>query len=126
MANDGGNTVPRIAKSEHIGPDDTGDNIEAKRVAGYVWNGTTWERASSTAGTSKATNAYSIVAISDDGTYKYFWFEDASLNYYIMRKHKTNKVFDYTKGTGGYEAVYQSSILGPSGSPTFANYGDTF
>lgn len=73
----------------------------------------------------KATGAYSVSAVSEDATYKYFWFEDASLNYYIMRKHKTNKVFDYTKGTGGYESVYQSSILGPS-SGTFANYGETF
>lgn len=46
MANDGGNVVPRVAKAEHIGPADTGDNIEAKRVAGYVWNGSTWERES--------------------------------------------------------------------------------
>ena len=35
MANNGGGTVPRIEKSEHIGPDDTGDNIMAKRVAAY-------------------------------------------------------------------------------------------
>lgn len=41
---DGGNTVPRIVKAEHIGPDDTGDNIEAKRAANYVWNGSSWER----------------------------------------------------------------------------------
>lgn len=74
----------------------------------------------------KATNAYSISAISDDGTYKYFWFEDADKNYYIMRKNKTTKVFTYTKGTGGYEAVYQSAILGPSGSPTWDSYGDIF
>lgn len=73
----------------------------------------------------KATGAYSISAISDDGTYKYFWFEDASMNYYVMRKHKTNKVFDYIKGVDGYESVYQSSILGPSAG-TFANYGDVF
>lgn len=46
MANDGGNVVPRITKAEHIGPADTGDNIEAKRVVSYVWNtGTSeWER----------------------------------------------------------------------------------
>lgn len=44
MSQDGGNSVPRITKAEHIGPDDTGDNIEAKRVAGYVWNGSTWQR----------------------------------------------------------------------------------
>lgn len=40
----GGNTIPRITRAEHIGPNDTGDNIEAKRVAEYVWNGTDWER----------------------------------------------------------------------------------
>lgn len=75
---------------------------------------------------SKATDAYSIAAISDDGTYKYFWFEDAALNYYIMRKTLATSIFLYTKGTGGYASVYQSSILGPSGSPTFASYGNTF
>lgn len=36
--NDGGNVVPRITKAEHIGPLDTGDNIEAKRVAGYGYD----------------------------------------------------------------------------------------
>lgn len=45
---DGGNTVPRIAKAEHIGPADTGDNIEAKRVALYVWDGSGWVRQSNT------------------------------------------------------------------------------
>ena len=74
----------------------------------------------------KATDAYAIAAISDDGTYKYFWFEDASLNYYIMRKTISTSVFQYTKGTGGYASVYQSSILGPSGSPSWASYGNTF
>lgn len=33
-----GNLQPGIDNSEHIGPDTTGDNIQAKRVAGYVWN----------------------------------------------------------------------------------------
>jgi len=74
----------------------------------------------------KATAAYSIQAVSDDGTYKYFFFEDASLNYYIMRKTKATSVFTYTKGTGGYATVYVSSSAGPSGSPTFASYGNTF
>lgn len=41
---DGGNVVPNITKAEHIGPNDTGDNIEAKRVANYIWNGSSWER----------------------------------------------------------------------------------
>lgn len=74
----------------------------------------------------KPTDAYSICAISDDGTYKYYFFEDASLNYYVMRKTISTNIFLYTKGTGGYASVYQSAILGPSGSPTFASYGNVF
>lgn len=74
----------------------------------------------------KAISRYSISAISEDATYKYFWFEADNLDYYIMRKHKVNSVFDYTRGTGGYSAVYQSPTQGPSGTPTWANYGSTF
>lgn len=78
------------------------------------------------ASTGKTTDAYGIQAVSNDGTYKYFFFEDASANYYIMRKAIATKVFTYTKGTGGYAAVYVSASAGPSGSPTFASYGTTF
>jgi hypothetical protein len=35
-----------ITQAEHISPDKTGDNIQAKRVVPYTWNGSTWERAS--------------------------------------------------------------------------------
>ena len=51
---DGGNMVPRITKAEHIGPNDTGDNIEAKRTANYVWNDLTdqWERMEQPGGSS--------------------------------------------------------------------------
>lgn len=87
---------------------------------------TALESLSVTTEPAKATDSYGIQAISEDATYKYFWFEDAAKNYYIMRKHLTNKVFTYTKGVGGYESVYQSAILGPSGSPTFDSYGDVF
>ena len=74
----------------------------------------------------KPTDAYSIQAISDDGTYKYFFFEDASLNYYVMRKTLATGFFGYTKGTGGFATVYVNSTTGPSGSPTWASYGTTF
>jgi hypothetical protein len=40
----GGNTVPRVTLAEHIGLNDTGDNIEAKRVANYIWDGSAWIR----------------------------------------------------------------------------------
>lgn len=52
MSQDGGNTLPRITKAEHIGPDDTGDNIEAKRVASYEWDGSNWQRKQTTVTTS--------------------------------------------------------------------------
>lgn len=44
MSQNGGQTVPRITRAEHIGPNDTGDNIEAKRVAPYYWDGSGWQR----------------------------------------------------------------------------------
>lgn len=40
----GGNWDAKAAQAEHIGPTDTGDNIEAKRVANYVWDGSDWAR----------------------------------------------------------------------------------
>lgn len=74
----------------------------------------------------KDTDRFGIQAISNDGTYKYFFFEADDADYYIMRKHITNKTFSYTAGTGGYAAVYQSSTLGPSGSPTWGDRGTIF
>lgn len=41
---EGANDTPRTDKTEHISPLDTGDNIEAKRVATYTFNGTDWSR----------------------------------------------------------------------------------
>ena len=40
----GGDRVKQTAEAEHIGPDYTGDNVSAKKVANYSWNGTAWER----------------------------------------------------------------------------------
>jgi len=74
----------------------------------------------------KASDAYGITAISDDGTHKYFWFEADDADYYIMRKNKTTSVFTFTKGTGGYTTVYVDSTSGPSGSPTWGTRGRTF
>lgn len=33
-----------INQAEHISPEKTGDNIDAKRTANYVWNGSSWQR----------------------------------------------------------------------------------
>lgn len=40
-----------ISRAEHISPRKTGDNIQAKRVATYVWNGSGWERATAAGAT---------------------------------------------------------------------------
>lgn len=77
-------------------------------------------------GSGKTTDAYGIQAISDDGTYKYFFFENDDTNYYVMRKNLTTKVFSYTKGTGSYTTVYVDENSGPSGSPTWGTRGATF
>lgn len=74
----------------------------------------------------KVTQKYAISAISLTDTYKYFFFEDASKNWYILRKTLATSIFDYAKGTGGYQSVYVDSTSGPSGSPTFDSYGDIF
>ena len=121
-----------ITQAEHISPNKTGDNVQAKRTANYVWNSSTleWERMTQPGGSSsssgKATDAYGINAISEDATYKYFWFEADDLSYYIMRKHKTTNVFTFTKGTGGYTSVYVDENSGPSGLPTWGTRGATF
>lgn len=74
----------------------------------------------------KPSDAYSIVAISETATYKYFFFEDKDANWYILRKTLATNVFDYAAGTGGYESVYDSSTTDPTGSLTFDTYGATF
>lgn len=41
-----GNVQPSLDNSEHIGPDTTGDNVHAKKVVVYGWNGAEWGRQS--------------------------------------------------------------------------------
>lgn len=45
-----------VIRSEHISPLKSGDNIEAKRVANYVWNGTQWERVGNSNGFNSNSN----------------------------------------------------------------------
>lgn len=80
----------------------------------------------SSGGAAKATDAYGYQAKSNDGTYTYWFFEDASGNWYIRRKHDTNETHTFTKGTGGYSSVFVDKNSAPSGTPTWADYGATF
>lgn len=63
-----GNVVPTITKAEHIGPDDTGDNIEAKRVALYGADTTgAWSRMSSSFG-KLVSEKYDFIDLGYDGS----------------------------------------------------------
>ena len=66
-----GNVVPSIVGAEHIGPEATGDNIEAKRVANYVWNGSTWERQGNGSGLVTASYDYVTISYPTDTTEVY-------------------------------------------------------
>jgi len=59
-------------------------------------------------------------------TYQYYFFEDKSLNYKIMRITLTTGVIAYATGTGGYTSVYVNNTSDPTGSPTFGTYGAIF
>lgn len=48
--------MPSLYESEHIGPDETGDNINAKRSANYVWDGGNWQRMVQPSGGGTVTN----------------------------------------------------------------------
>ena len=64
-----GNVVPTITKAEHIGPDDTGDNIEAKRIAHYGWDYTNsqWVRIGAVESTATP-GVFGLVIVNADGS----------------------------------------------------------
>lgn len=55
-----------ITQAEHISPAKTGDNIDAKRVANYNWNGSSWERQSVTGGLLQGVSYDEIVFSNED------------------------------------------------------------
>ncbi len=70
-----GDRVKQTAEAEHIGPEYTGDNISAKKVAGYVWNGSGWERDSGATTNSLVKERYDYISLAtasttDTWTYK--------------------------------------------------------
>jgi hypothetical protein len=74
----------------------------------------------------KATDAYGYQANSVTSTDKYYFYEDGSGNWYILKKVISTGVVTYAKGTGGYSSVYVDNVSAPSGSPSFGTYDATF
>lgn len=75
---------------------------------------------------SKETDSYAIQAVAETATYKYFYYEDEFLNWYILRKTLATGVYAYGKGSGGYLSVYDSPTTDPDPMPTFGTYGAIF
>lgn len=82
-----------LYESEHIGPDETGDNINAKRVALYSFDGTNWQRQSYnstpyhlvSAGSTNATvvkaspgQLYGYMVSNTSAAYTYLCFHDTA------------------------------------------------
>ena len=76
--------------------------------------------------TAKIKDSYAIQAKSNDGTYTYYFRENATPDYALMRKHDTTGVWSFAKGTGSYTTVYVDESSAPTGSPTWGTYGAIF
>ncbi len=74
----------------------------------------------------RPTDPYGYQAKSTTATHSHYFFEDADGNWYIKRKTLATEVFDYTKGTGGYDTVFVDKDSAPSGTLTWGSFGDTF
>lgn len=98
------NLVSLVA-AEHIGPTETGDNIDAKRVAVYFWNGSSWERSmggtpqpSTPTVTSVDDSTSSVTIIAANSSRKEVEFQNTSSGNLFLRKGTTAA----TTASGGY------------------------
>lgn len=64
---------------------------------------------------------WNINDIADDGTYKYFGFEDIAGHWKILRKTIATKAFRYSTGNSGYATAWTNRA-----SQTYDIYGSTF
>lgn len=105
MTNVGGNRVPEITGAEHISPEHTGDNISAKRVANYVWDGAAWIRdtgASSSSGTFSTTtnsnvsaSATSVTLLASNSARKEVTIQNDSTAILYIKEGTTASATDY-------------------------------
>jgi hypothetical protein len=104
-----------VIRSEHIGPRKTGDNIEAKRVASYVWNSNTlqWERMTQPGGGSGGT-----VTQGTAGTDPWLIIDEDKQDTLAYAKVLTSGD-TITPTTGKRIKVVKSQILQNPGNSTF-------
>lgn len=106
------------------------NKIHSLNADGELFNAATKEKQDAIidalTGASKDSNSYAYQAKSVTSTYKYFFFEDRAGGWMIKRKTLSTGVFNYAKGTGGYDSVYDSPTTDPTGSLTWGSYGEIF
>lgn len=107
------NLVSLVAQ-EHIGPDSSGDNIGAKRVANYRWNGSAWERdTGSSAASSPSTSA--VTSVNDTASSTTLIAADSSRLELIIQNDSSSTLyvkFGTTASSTDYTAkLYQDDIL---------------
>lgn len=101
-----------IERAEHISPRKSGDNIQAKRVANYVWDGADWQRMTQPGGSSGGSTplaTYTFIQKDlSDSTYKYYGYADANTTaaWAIKRVTRSTNLAEFVKGTTGYTAAW--------------------
>lgn len=115
-----GNIERQDSESEHIGPLDTGDNISAKRIAGYSWNASTlsWER-QQTADSSEF-GAYDI----DEGATSYFGFTKADGTWLV--KKLTSTRLSYATATNNGSVTTYSDAWSNRATLTYGRRDEAF
>lgn len=107
-----------ISAAEHISPEKTGDNIQAKRVANYIWNGSDWARDTG-ANIVRPTDAYSLSNIDDSTSTEYYGYEDKDGNWYI--KKLVSGAFTFVAGSSNYSTAWTNRA-----SQSYASFASTF
>ena len=106
---------------EKLGEIDTGVRMKAQTPNVMKVTNVDGSPVGGSSSLAKPTDAYAISNIDDAGTYKYFGFEDADGNWYIMRKTIASNTFEYTKGASNYATAWTGRV-----GQTYASYGATF
>lgn len=113
--------VDSITQAEHISPEKTGDNIEAKRVASYGWNPNTmeWERAQS-----DSSKTYKVNDIDDTTATEYYGKTNANGDYLIQRV--TSSVISYATVLNNDGVTDYATAWSTRASLTYGRYDEAF
>lgn len=116
------------AQSKQIDQREHNNDASAKRVVVRYLNTDDgeWYNWDPTATTTSSTvidprTGYGISDIEETATYKYFGFEDASGNWYILRKTLATNEFLYSKGASAYSTAWTNRA-----SQTYDTFDNTF